>query len=138
MECNICYDDFDSTNQLTNPKDLTKMGFCVNCLNYMIENNFSRYVKEIANADCEKSLSSALAHPIPLFVTANSLKGAEQFEELLCGDIIIPCKLNKPIDDLTLKEFNQKLEHIKSQMLEPTFDYLDQISKLIASYNLTL
>ena len=119
MECNICYDDFDSTNQLTNPKDLTKMGFCVNCLNYMIENNFSRYVKEIANADCEKSLSSALAHPIPLFVTANSLKGAEQFEELLCGDIIIPCKLNKPIDDFHSKRLLclNRQEHQHSRIL---------------------
>ena len=136
MECTICYDNIDLTNQLTNSKDSKKMGFCLNCLNYMIENNFSRYIKEIAKADCEKSLCSALAHPIPLFITDNSLKGGIQIEELICGDMTISCKLVKPIDDLILKEFNEKLKIIKSQMSDPTFDYLEQIAKLLDLFGL--
>jgi hypothetical protein len=136
MECTICCDEIDLTNKLTNPKDESDMGFCLNCLNYMIDNNFSRYVREIANADCERSLSTALAHPIPVFITANSLKSAPQIEELVCENITISCKLNKPIDDLMLKELNKELELIKSQMSDPTFDYLEQIAKLIKSYGL--
>lgn len=136
MECTICYDSIDSSNLLTNPKTSTQMQFCLNCLHYMIENNFSRYIQEIAKADCEKSLSSALAHPIPLFVTANSLKSGEQIEELDCGNQIVPCKLAKPIDDLTLNKLNQELKEIKTQIPDPTFDYLDQISKLITSFGL--
>ncbi len=138
MECSICYDLIDSNNLLSNPKNSTQMGFCVNCLNYMIENNFSRYVREIGKADCEKSLSSALTHPIPKYITTNSLKSGEQIEELKCGsgDQIIECKLVKPIDDLILDKLNQELELIKSQMLDPTFDYLDQIAKLLALYGL--
>jgi hypothetical protein len=104
MECTICCDEIDSTNQLTNPKNSTHMGFCLNCLKYMIENNFSRYIKEIAKADCEKSLKTALAHPIPIFITENSLKSSPEIEELVCQGVTIPCKLDKPIDDLTLKE----------------------------------
>jgi hypothetical protein len=136
MECTICYDDIDSTNQLTNPKDSIKIGFCLNCLKYMIENNFSRYIKEISKADCEKSLRTALAHPIPLFITENSLKSGIQIEELICGDMTISCKLVKPINDLMLKEFNTGLELIKSQMSDPTFDYLEQIAILLDSFGL--
>ncbi len=135
MECTICYDSIDSTNQLTNPKNSSNLGFCVGCLNYMIGNNFFRYIQEIAKADCEKSLSNALSHPIPLFVTANSLKSGEQYEELECGGVKISCKLTKPIDDFTLNKLNYELEQIKTQMSDPTFDYLDQIAKLITSYN---
>jgi hypothetical protein len=136
MECTICYDEIDLTNKLTNPKDSTQMGFCLNCLNYMIENNFSRYIKEIANADCEKSLRAALSHPIPLFITDNSLKSGVQIEELVCENILISCKLDKPINDLMLKELNEGIGLIKSQMSDPTFDYLEQISKLIKSFGL--
>jgi len=136
MECTICCDEIDSTNQLTNPKNSSQMVFCLGCLNYMIENNFSRYIQEIAKADCEKSLSSVLTHPIPLFITSNSLKSGEQIEELVFKNVTICCKLIKPIDDLVLKEFNDKLKLIKVQMSDPTFDYLDQIAKLISLYNL--
>jgi hypothetical protein len=136
MECTICYDKLESTNLLSNPKDSSQIGFCLNCLNYMIENNFSRYIKEIGKADCEKSLSSALAHPIPLFITANSLKSGTQIEELVCGTEIIFCKLVKPIDDLVLYKLNQELGVVKSQMSDPTFDYLEQIAKLLSFYGL--
>jgi len=136
MDCTICCDEINLTNQLTNPKDSSQMGFCLNCLKYMIENNFSRYIKDISKADCEKSLSSALADPIPLYVTTNCLKGAPQIEELVCQGVTISCKLDKPIDDLILKQLNEELVIIKSQMSDPTYDYLGEITKLINSYGL--
>jgi hypothetical protein len=134
MECTICYDELNPTNKLFCTKNSIQMGFCLGCLKYMIGENFSRYIKEISKADCEKSLSGALTHPIPLFVTLNCMKGGVQIEELECQGMLISCKLDKPIDDLMLKKLNEELYIVKLQMLDPSYDYLGEITKIFNSY----
>lgn len=137
--CAICCEDLDQTNTPWLDHDLkTNTLFCLDCLKYMIENNFSRYIEEIAKADCEKSLGSALSDPIPLYVTTDSLKKSQQITQVyLLDGVVLQTKLSKPIDDQTLNQLNQDLNKIKLQMdLDPTFDYLGTIGELLKSYSL--
>jgi hypothetical protein len=128
----------DNTNTPWLDQDLKPSTiFCLDCLKYMIDNNFSRYIQDIAKADCEKSLGSALADPIPLYVTKDSLKKSEQIIKVYLSDSVLDCKLLKPIDDIILDELNNQFNKIKFQMdHEPTFDYLGTIAQILKSYNL--
>jgi hypothetical protein len=139
--CVICCEDMDETNTPwldSNFKSSTI--FCLDCLKYMIKNNFSRYIQDIAKADCEKSLGSALTDPIPMYVTKDTLKKSEQITEVyLSNEIleVLDCKLLKPIDDIILNKLNNQFNKIKLQMdNEPTFDYLGEITRILKSYNL--
>jgi len=136
--CGICCEDMDETNTPWLDQDLkSNTIFCLDCLKYMIDNNFSRYIQDIAKADCEKSLGSALADPIPLYVTKDSLKKSEQIIKVYLSDSVLDCKLLKPIDDIILDELNNQFNKIKFQMdHEPTFDYLGTITQILKSYNL--
>jgi len=136
--CGICCEDMDETNTPWLDQDLKSSTiFCLDCLKYMIDNNFSRYIQDIAKADCEKSLGSALADPIPLYVTKDSLKKSEQIIKVYLSDSVLDCKLLKPIDDIILDELNNQFNKIKFQMdHEPTFDYLGTITQILKSYNL--
>ena len=136
--CGICCEDMDNTNTPWLDQDLKSSTiFCLDCLKYMIDNNFSRYIQDIAKADCEKSLGSALADPIPLYVTKDSLKKSEQIIKVYLSDSVLDCKLLKPIDDIILDELNNQFNKIKFQMdHEPTFDYLGTIAQILKSYNL--
>jgi hypothetical protein len=137
MSCAICCDDFDSSNQIYSCPDNLKLSFCLSCANYMIENNFSRYIKEIADADCEKSLKSALSQPIPLYITIDSLKKSRQLPQILTVGGIIDTKLQKTISDQQLGELNEQFDQIKKQIdNNDVFDYLGTIKKLLTQYNL--
>ena len=137
--CAICCDNMDKTNTLyLLPDKLDQIIFCIECIEYMINNNFSRYIQNIANADCEKSLKSSLIDHIPLYITKDCLKKSEQIIQLyLSDDHIIDCKLVKPINDTILEELNKELDNIKNQMdLDNSFDYLGSIQKLLKDYGL--
>ena len=136
--CGICCEDMNETNTPWLDQDLKSSTiFCLDCLKYMIDNNFSRYIQDIAKTDCEKSLGSALADPIPMYVTKDSLKKSEQIIKVYLSDSVLDCKLLKPIDDIILHELNNQLNKIKFQMdHEPTFDYLGTIAQILKLYNL--
>lgn len=137
--CAICCDNFDSSNQIYSYPDNIKIIFCLDCAKYMIGNNFSRYIKEISESDCERSLKSALSEPIPLYLTIDTLKKSKQIEQIVCGNEIINCKLEKPINDIELDELNKQFYQIKIQIdknIELGFDYLGTIKELLTNYNL--
>jgi hypothetical protein len=137
--CGICCEDMDNTNTPWLDQDLKSSTiFCLDCLKYMIDNNFSRYIQDIAKADCEKSLGSALADPIPLYVTKDSLKKSKQITKVYLSDgIVFDTKLSKPIDDTTLDKLNNEFNKIKLQMdNDSTFDYLGTIAQILKSYEL--
>lgn len=137
--CGICCEDLDQSNTLWLDQEFkSQLIFCSECLKYMIKSNFSRYIQEIEKADCEKSLGSALSDPIPLYITQDTLKKSKQIIQVyLLDGSTIDCKLEKPIDDLTLANLNLKLSEIKFQMdQDPTFDYLDTIKKLLEEFSL--
>jgi hypothetical protein len=136
-ECPICCDELDLTNKIKSYPDEEQVCFCLNCANYMIENNFYRYIKEIANADCERSLKSALSEPIPEYLTVDSLKKSKQIKDLVCQDQIINCKLNKSINDLELDNLNKRFNQILCQIdIDEEFDYLGIIKELLDEFNL--
>ena len=137
MLCAICYDDLNLSNQIFTYPDKSKLVFCLSCAKYMIDNNFSRYIKEITDADCEKSLKTALSQPIPLYLTIDSFKKSKQIEKIIFGENIIECKLLKTITDEQLQTLNKQLEQIKIQIdNNNVFDYLETIKELITQYNL--
>jgi len=77
--CGICCEEMDNENTPWLDQEFQSSTiFCLDCLKYMIDNNFSRYIGDIAKADCEKSLGSALSDPIPMYVTKDSLKKSKQ------------------------------------------------------------
>ena len=98
-ECGICYDDFDSNNivHLWINNEKTKSNYCITCTNYMLNNNFEKYINDIGKADCEKSLSNALSSPIPINLTIDTLKKSTQIDYIENLDKSLALSLEKRI-----------------------------------------
>ena len=137
-ECGICYDDFDSNNivHLWINNEKTKSKYCITCTNYMLNNNFEKYINDISKADCEKSLSNALSSPIPMNLTIDTLKKSTQIDYIENLDNKISAKLIKTITDDELIELNKELGLVLSRISEVMFDYLGEIQIILKKYNL--
>jgi hypothetical protein len=138
LECGICFDEITYQNivyyYINNNKTQSK--FCCDCTEYMIENHFQKYINDIANADCEKSLFSALANPIPLNLTVDTYKKSQQIDLIEFPTKQISGKLKKNITDIELEELNKDLQLLLPMLSDESFDYIGVIKQILTKYKL--
>jgi sporulation protein YlmC with PRC-barrel domain len=138
--CTICYEELNNDiivyNWINNEK--SRSNFCLDCVTYMLNNNFDNYLTEINKADCEKSLKCALSKPIPLNLTLDSLKNSKEIDFIEYSNVKIPAKLIKKISDDQLKLLNEELNNIFLNLSDINFDYISKIKEIMLIYNLDL
>jgi len=136
--CTICYEELNENiivyNWINNEK--SKSNFCLECVTYMLNNNFDNYISEINKADCEKSLRSALSKPIPLNLTLDSLKNSKEIDFIEYSNEKNPAKLIKKISDDQLILLNEELKNIFLKLNDINFDYISKIKEIMLIYNL--
>jgi hypothetical protein len=138
IECISCCSDITDNNRVINIIKNIKLDsyFCSECIQYLLQTHFTKYINDIAKADCEKSLSQILAYPIPLNLTIDTLIGSRQLDNIIIKNKNIIPKLEKIITDEELIQLNIDLKLIHLKLLDPLYDYLYEIKIVLKKYNL--
>jgi hypothetical protein len=138
LACGICFDEISNDTivffHINNQKSQSK--FCYNCIQYMLEDLFNKYINDIADADCEKSLFNALSEPIPLNLTIDTMKKSKQIDLIEYSSNLISAKLQKKITDLELDELNKDIKLLLPKLSDKLFDYISAIKEILTKYKL--
>jgi hypothetical protein len=63
-ECCVCYTEFDEETtvmfQEKQDSEWKKGAYCYDCTQYLIDNNWKKYMDDVEKADCKRSLRNAL------------------------------------------------------------------------------
>lgn len=110
---------------------------CFDCIQYIIQNNWKLYLKNIKNADCEKSLKEILNNGLINYLTLNGNIFGTIVKKIKYNDKIYETRLTNSLSDELLNEINLELKQILNNMeIIIDYDYINQINNLLKKYNL--
>ena len=127
--CIICYDDFDESNKLqyysntdTDTDTITDFPYCLECVNYEIENRWSLYIESLKKVDCEAALKRIIEKgPITWY----------SIPEINDGKAIKKFKLNNT-------EFSGVLKDLPpTEIIEQLNDRLTKLLPILSGMNTT-
>ena len=68
-ECTACFGQIDSSNYVLYKDDIFKdwitCGYCLECVEYMLQHSWESFVDQVIKADCLAALTKLLARPPP-------------------------------------------------------------------------
>lgn len=137
-ECPVCIETLENTVFYTTDGETWQPHkYCINCLNDIKNDAWTRYINNIKKADCEKSLKTCLQYGIPDRLTVDSSLITPVMKSIKFGDDVISTKLNMTISDDDLAKVNEEFKHIYDKMTKSEeIDYIGEINNVLMKYNL--
>jgi hypothetical protein len=126
MICKLCFEDIVNIVQYDNKQ----FDYCIDCLNYLLKNQWYDYIHKIKTMDCEKSLKNLINGKIPTHFRDVMINDNQEIKEFIFHNEIISGKLNASLSINDIDILNDKL-----QLCLNEHDYITAIKNLIANIN---
>jgi len=136
--CQICYEDVTIDNYvLWCISDTWKLSeFCCDCVTQMIETMGKKYLQDIKNADCEKSLFRLLEADFPIYITDTGNIFGNKVDSLYFNNKVHSPLLTYDFPSSELLIIQHELDLLRKKILSSEVDYLSLIKDFINKFNI--
>ena len=138
MECPICYELIDENlvvkYELLN--NLCRYDYCIDCTNYLIENQFNNHINNIIKADCLKSLKNSLRYSIPDKITTNTLNSGIPIDRLYFNGKYLNSDVIMLISKTKFKLLKKELRNVYENLEKDEYDYMKEINDIFKKYGI--
>lgn len=144
--CIICCDDIDKNDiveYLDHNNIWQKTDFCINCINYELDNLWKRYISNLKEVDCEASLKRLITKESRIYFAFPELNDGKDILEFRYKNE----KFSGKIRGIPTDNIINKLKHMLESLLpildgtqeilnEYEYDYMDKLNKILVEFNL--
>lgn len=138
MECSICYELIDENlivkYELLN--NLCKYDYCIDCTNFLIENQFSNHINNIINADCLRTLKNSLRYSIPEKITTNTLTSGIPIDRLYFNGNYLDSDIKIPLSKTKFNLLKKELRGVYENLEKDEYDYMKEINDIFKKYGI--
>lgn len=126
--CKICYETMTSiVYYQTNLDDCyNPLGYCYDCLTYLMENQWNKYKNNLKNVDCEASLKRLIEEGPPLYFKDACIENNSDIRRFKYQDYIISGQIKTVLTDIQMTQFQLAL-----QSIDFNHDYLTALDVIV-------
>lgn len=144
-ECKLCLDDIPKESKvmykLDNNNEYIDFDYCIDCLDNLMEQQWSKYINGLKTADCEKSLLLLIQRGPPIRFRDACINNNQEIYEFYHDGNIKSSKLDLPLEESQIYELHKRLSDIITESnninsIVSGYDYLGNIATLLKEYNL--
>ena len=133
--CKLCFNELTTDTvvmyRLTENTNYKIFSYCIECLNILKETQWSKYIHDLKNADCEKSFIALIKSKPPTHFRDSCIEDNKEIYDFLYKGEIYSAKLKG-----ALKE--EKREALYTQLLNviTSNDYLTNVKNILNTFGL--
>jgi hypothetical protein len=90
-------------------KDKT-LDYCIDCFNYIINNNYYQYIDKLKTIDCEQGLKNLIIMGIPLYFRDAYIENNQLIKEFYYNNQYLSGKLKTNLSDEQIEQLNELLK----------------------------
>jgi hypothetical protein len=124
--------------------------YCISCLTLLMDTQWMKYIKDIKNADCEKSLVNLIKAKPPINFRDNRIEENKEIYEFFCDGKNYSAKLKGSFDAEmrdrlynkllcvanSINKENVELKDVPTNENVEKFDYLERVNKVLKEFDL--
>ena len=129
-DCKICYENMTNMVYYQTEFDNYKpLGYCYDCLTFLLENQWNKYKKDLKTIDCEASLKRLIEEGPPLYFKDSYIENNNTIKRFKYLDYFISGQVKTSLSVIQMNQFQLAL-----QSIDFNHDYLSALDVIVKEY----